>query len=212
MDFLQVVLLGVPMTLAITALAFLIGAVLGVPLALGRRSSVPPVRVLARLVIDVLRGIPPIVWLFIIFFGVGTDLIRLDPFQAAVLGFGLIAAGYLAEIYRGGLLAVHAGQVESAAALGMSSRTAMVRIIGPQALRVALPSATTYAIGLLKDSSVAATIGATEIVFRATAESRSTGAGLEPFLVAAVVYIILGTPLAWLSRAADARMRARVAR
>jgi polar amino acid transport system permease protein len=212
MEFLEVVLLGVPMTLAITALAFVIGAVLGVPLALGRRSSWAPVRVLARLVIDVLRGIPPIVWLFIIFFGVGTDLIRLDPFEAAVVGFGLIAAGYLAEIYRGGLLAVHAGQFESAAALGMSPRTAMVRIIGPQALRVSLPSATTYAIGLLKDSSIAATIGATEIVFRATAESRSTGAGLEPFLVAAAVYIVLGTPLAWLSRAADARMRARVAR
>jgi ABC-type amino acid transport system permease subunit len=166
----------------------------------------------SRLVIDVLRGIPPIVWLFIIFFGIGTDVVRLDPFQASVAGFGLIAAGYLAEIYRGGLLAVHRGQFESAAALGMSHRTAMVRIIGPQAIRVSLPSAATYAIGLLKDSSVAATIGATEIVFRATAASRATGAGLEPFLVAALVYIVLGTPLAWLSRFADARMRARVAR
>jgi polar amino acid transport system permease protein len=212
MHYLQVVLIGVPMTLYITVLAFLIGAVLGVPLALGRRSSWAPVRALSRLVIDILRGIPPIVWLFIIFFGIGTDVIRLDPFQASVLGFGLIAAGYLAEIYRGGLLAVHRGQFESAAALGMSRSTVMIRIVGPQAIRVSLPSAATYAIGLLKDSSVAATIGATEIVFRATAESRATGAGLAPFVVAAVVYIVLGTPLAWLSRVADARMRARVAR
>jgi His/Glu/Gln/Arg/opine family amino acid ABC transporter permease subunit len=212
MEFLEVVLIGVPMTLAITALAFLIGAVLGVPLALGRRSSLAPVRLVSRLVIDVLRGIPPIVWLFIIFFGVGTDIVRLSSFEAAVLGLGLIAAGYLAEIYRGGLLAVHAGQFESAAALGMSWRDSMVKIIGPQAFRVSLPSVTTYAVGLLKDSSIAATIGATEMVFQATAVSRSTGEGLEPFLVAAAVYIVLGTPLAWLSRTADARMRGRVAR
>lgn len=212
MEFLDVVLLGVPMTLLITALAFSIGAVLGIPLALARRASVAPVRWISRFLIDVLRGIPPIVWLFLIFFGIGTDFVRLSSFEAAVLGLGLIAAGYMAEIYRGGLLAVHAGQFESAAALGMSRRTSMVRIIAPQAFRVTLPSATTYAIGLLKDSSIAATIGATEIVFRATAASRASGEGLEPFLVAAAVYIVLGTPLAWLSRVADARMRGRVAR
>jgi His/Glu/Gln/Arg/opine family amino acid ABC transporter permease subunit len=212
MEFLEVVLLGVPMTLIITALAFLIGAVLGIPLALGRRSTMAPLRWVSRLVIDVLRGIPPIVWLFIVFFGVGTDVVRLSSVEAAVLGLGLIAAGYMAEIYRGGLLAVHRGQFESASALGMSWRDSMVRIIGPQAFRVSLPAVTTYAVGLLKDSSVAATIGATEIVFRATAVSRSSGEGLEPFLVAAAVYIVLGTPLAWLSRVADARMRGRVAR
>jgi His/Glu/Gln/Arg/opine family amino acid ABC transporter permease subunit len=212
MQFLEVVLLGVPMTLMITALAFLIGAVLGIPLALGRRSTLAPLRWVSRLVIDVLRGIPPIVWLFIVFFGIGTDVVRLSSVEAAVLGLGLIAAGYMAEIYRGGLLAVHRGQFESAAALGMSWRDSMVRIIGPQAFRVSLPGVTTYAVGLLKDSSVAATIGATEIVFQATAVSRSSGEGLEPFLVAAAVYIVLGTPLAYLSRVADARMRGRVAR
>lgn len=212
MEFLEVVLLGVPMTLMITALAFGMGAVLGIPLVLGRRASIGPLRWLSRLIIDVLRGIPPIVWLFIIYFGIGTDFVRLSSFQAAVIGLGLIAAGYMAEIYRGGLLSVHAGQFESAAALGMSGRTSMARIIAPQAFRVSLPAATTYLIGLLKDSSIAATIGATEIVFRATAASRSSGEGLEPFLVAAAVYIVLGTPLAWLSRVSDARMRRKVAR
>jgi His/Glu/Gln/Arg/opine family amino acid ABC transporter permease subunit len=211
-EFLKVVLLGIPLTLLITALSFALGALLGIPLVLGRRSSVPPLRWIARIVIDVLRGIPPIVWLFIIFFGIGTGVVRLSSLQAAVLGLGLIAGAYLAEIYRGGLLAVHKGQFESAAALGMPWRTSMSRVIAPQAFRVALPSATTYAIGLLKDSSLAGTIGATEILFRATAVSRATGAGLEPFLIAAAAYIVLGTPLAWLSRVADARLRGRVAR
>jgi His/Glu/Gln/Arg/opine family amino acid ABC transporter permease subunit len=212
MEFLKVVLLGIPMTLLITALSFAVGAILGIPLVLGRRTTIAPVRWISRLIIDVLRGIPPIVWLFIIFFGIGTGVVRLSALWAAVIGLGLIAAAYMAEIYRGGLLAVHKGQFESAAALGMSWRTSMARVIAPQAFRVALPSATTYAIGLLKDSSLAGTIGATEILFRATAESRATGAGLEPFLIAAAAYIVLGTPLAWLSRVADARLRGRVAR
>ncbi|WP_232664094.1 amino acid ABC transporter permease [Pseudonocardia sp. TRM90224] len=212
MQFLQAVLLGVPMTLLITLLAFAVGAVLGVPLVLARRSALAPVRVAARLVIDVLRGIPPVVFLFVIYYGVGTDVIKLNALQAAVIGLGLIAAGYMAEIYRGGLLAVHKGQFESAAALGMSHWTALSRIIGPQAVRVALPSATTYAIGLLKDSSIASTITATEILYRAESAARGQGAPLEPFLIAAVVYIALGAPLAWLSRTMDAKMRARVAK
>lgn len=209
---LQAVLSGVGMTVLITLLSFTVGAVLGVPLALARRSVLAPVRVATRFVIDVLRGIPPVVFLFVIYFGVGTDVIRLNALQAAVIGLGLIAAGYMAEIYRGGLLAVHKGQFESAAALGMNQWDSMTRIIGPQAIRVALPSATTYLIGLLKDSSIASTITATEMLYRATAVARGQGGGLEPFLIAAVVYIALGAPLAWLSRTLDAKMRARVAK
>jgi His/Glu/Gln/Arg/opine family amino acid ABC transporter permease subunit len=130
MIYVQAVLLGVPMTVLITILAFALGAVLGVPLALARRSPLGPLRWVARFVIDVLRGIPPVVFLFVIYFGLGTGVIKLDALQAAVIGLGLIAAGYLAEIYRGGLLAVHKGQFESAAALGMNSWTSMSRIIG----------------------------------------------------------------------------------
>lgn len=212
MSHLHAVLLGVPSTLAVMLAALAIGAVLAVPLAAARRSRVAPLRWAARLAIDVLRGIPPIVWLFIIFFGLGDKVLRLGPFQAAVLGLGLISAGYLAEIYRGGLTAVHKGQWEAASALGMGRADAMTRVIGPQAFRVALPGATTYAIGLLKDSSVVSTIGVTDIMARASQDARSTSSGLTPFLLAALVYIVLSGPLAWLSRTMDAKLRARVAR
>lgn len=208
----QAVLLGVPMTLLVTVLAFLIGAVLAVVLVAGRRSRLAPVRWLSRGFVDIVRGVPPIVWLFVIFFGLGQDLIRLEPIQAGVLGLGLISAGYLAEIYRGGLSAVHRGQWEAASALGMGRGDRMVRIVAPQAFRVALPAATTYAISLLKDSTVVSAIGVAEIMFRATQSARSMGAGLSPFFIAAAFYILLGAPLAWLSRGLDARLRARVAR
>ncbi|MGY1737598.1 amino acid ABC transporter permease [Geodermatophilus sp. SYSU D00684] len=212
MDVLEAVLLGVPVTLLVTVLAFALGAVLAVPLAAARRSRVVPVRWLGRVVVDVVRGIPPVVWLFLIFFGLGRDLIRLEPIEAGVIGLGIISAGYLAEIYRGGLSAVHRGQWEAASALGMGGSDTLVRIVAPQAFRVSLPAATTYAISLLKDSTIVSAIGVTEILFRATQSARSMGAGLTPFFVAAAVYILLSAPLAWLSRGLDARLRARVAR
>ncbi|MGY2002607.1 amino acid ABC transporter permease [Blastococcus sp. SYSU DS1024] len=212
MDVLQAVLLGVPVTLLVTVLAFALGAVLAVPLAAARRSRVAPVRWLGRAIIDVVRGIPPVVWLFLIFFGLGRDLIRLEPIEAGIIGLGIISAGYLAEIYRGGLSAVHRGQWEAASALGMGRTDLMVRVVTPQAFRVSLPAVTTYAISLLKDSTIVSAIGVTEILFRATQTARSMGSGLTPFFVAAAIYILLSAPLAWLSRGLDARLRARVAR
>ncbi|MGY1716282.1 amino acid ABC transporter permease [Geodermatophilus nigrescens] len=212
MEVLEAVLLGVPVTLLVTVAALALGAVLAVPLAAARRSRVVPLRWLGRVVIDVVRGIPPVVWLFLIFFGLGRDLIRLEPIEAGIIGLGVISAGYLAEIYRGGLSAVHAGQWEAASALGMGGTDTLVRVVAPQAFRVSLPAVTTYAISLLKDSTIVSAIGVSEILFRATQSARSTGAGLTPFFVAAAVYILLSAPLAWLSRGLDARLRARVAR
>lgn len=212
MDILLAVLLGVPYTVGVVVFALVIGAILAVPLAAARASNRSIVRVPARLIIDILRGIPPIVWLFVIFFGVGNELIPMEPFEAGCVGLGLISAAYLAEIYRGGLSAVHKGQWEASAALGLGSPTALALVVAPQAFRVALPSATTYAIGLLKDSSVISAIGITDIVFQATAVQRSTGSGLTAFLVAAAIYIVLGTPLAFLSRRLDTRLRQKVAR
>jgi polar amino acid transport system permease protein len=75
-----------------------------------------------------------------------------------------------------------------------------------------LPSASTYAIGLLKDSSVVSAIGITDIVYYATSESRATASGLQPFIMAAIIYIVIGTPLAYASRRMDAQLRQRVAR
>ncbi|PWJ53871.1 amino acid ABC transporter membrane protein 1, PAAT family [Quadrisphaera granulorum] len=212
MEHVSAVLLGVPYTLLVTVVALAIGAVLGLPLALARRSPLAVLNVPARVVIDVLRGIPPVVWLFIIFFGIGNQFVTLDPIQAGSLGLGLISAAYLAEIYRSGLGAVHSGQWEASSALGLSRTDSMVRVVGPQAFRVALPAASTYAIGLLKDSSVVSAIGVADIVFQATGDSRATGAALAPFLVAAAIYILLGTPLAIASRRMDSRLRMRVAR
>lgn len=212
MELLTVVLLGLPTTLLVTAGAFLIGAVLGVPLALLAQSPYVVVRGLFRLVIDLLRGVPPIVVLFLIYFGLAVDVIQFSSLQAAVIGLGLIASGYMAENYRGGFLAVGRGQWEAGHALGLSTPTMTRWIIAPQAFRVALPSITTYLIGLLKDSSIASTIGVAEIVYGATQFTRQNHSGLTVFFVAALVYLALSIPLGLLSRKWDAKLREKVSR
>jgi len=206
------VLAGVPYTLLLTAAAFAIGIVGGVPLALARRSSHVVLRAIARALIELLRGIPPIVWLFFVFFGIGNSIPQLDPLTAGILSLGLISCAYMAEIYRGGLSAIGAGQWEAGAALGMSRTDVLSKIIGPQVLRVSVPASATYVIGLLKDSSAAYTIGVTEVVYFANEQSRATSDAIVPFLFAALVYVVMTIPSAWASRALDSRLRKRVAR
>ncbi len=203
---------GIPWTIALTALSFGIGAPLGLGLCGLRMSRLALLRFVGAAVVLTFRSIPPIVWLFVIFFGIGTDYVPVGPFAAAAIGLGLITAANMAEIYRGALGAVHAGQWEAAAVLNLPARSRFVDVIGPQLLRIALPSAATYVIGLLKDSAVASTIGVTEIAFQAYHVSQRTFHGLDVFAVAGVLYILISLPIAFGARLADLRMRAAVAR
>lgn len=200
MDLFLKILGAVPTTILVTLASFGLGALLALPLVAARRSRFMLLRGAGKAVIDVLRGVPPIVFIFVLFFGVGSDLILWEPLPAAIVGLGLISAGHLSEIYRGGLLSVHQGQYEASAALGLTGVSTFAQVIGPQAFRVAIPGMVTWLISLLKDSSIVSTIGVVEIMFIANQSARSSADGLLPFVIAAVVYIALGTPLAMLSR------------
>jgi polar amino acid transport system permease protein len=207
--YLSAILPGIKNTVLVTLAAFAIGAVGGVPVALCRRSRFAIVRGVARVFIDVVRSIPPITWLFIVFYGLPSAGVTFGSLLAAVVGLGLVSAAYIAEIYRAGLLAVSSGQWEAGRALGLRESDVMGRVVAPQAARVVGPPAATYAIGLLKDSAVASTIGVAEVTFRANAETVNTGHGLGFFTAAALVYIVLSLPLAVVSRHVDRRLRAR---
>jgi len=203
---------GLGWTLALTAGSFVIGALLAIPLVAARRSRAMPLRVLAMTLIQIVRAIPPILWMFIIFFGIGMGIMPIDPFIAAVAGLGLIAAANLCEIYRGALNAVHQGQFEACAALDLGRWTTFRHIIAPQAFRVALPSAVSYLIGLMKETAVASTIGVTELAFFGKQITQLTFRGLEVYALVGLFYIVISLPVAWLARVADHRLRARVAR
>lgn len=206
------ILLGIPITIALTGVAFTVGAVLGFPLMLARQSRILLVRVLVIALIAVVRAIPPIVWLFIVFFGIGADILLISPFVSAAIVFGVIATVNMAEIYRGGMISIHPGQWEAATALNLGRRHTFTDIIIPQMFRVSLLSAASYVIGLLKDSSIASTIGVVELAFRGNMVSQMTFRGLEVFGLVGVIYILLSLPIAWFSRAADHRLQMKVSR
>lgn len=203
---------GVPWTIGLTFFSFLIGAVLGLPLCAMRLSSSALLRVAATAVVMTLRSIPPIVWLFFIFFGIGFEYLPLSPFAAAVAGLSLITAANMAEIYRGALKGIHHGQFEAATALNFSARHRFLDIVGPQLLRIALPSMATYGIGLLKDSAVASVLGVPEIAFQAYSVSQQTFRGLDVYALAAFLYIGMSLPIAYATRRADLHLRSKVAR
>ena len=117
----------------------------------------------------------------------------------------------MAEIYRGALSAIHIGQWEAASALSLSARHRLVDVVAPQLVRIALPSATTYAIGLLKDTAVASAIGVHEIAFHAYHVSQETFRGLDVYARAGLLYVLISLPIAWMARRTDRRLRARVA-
>jgi len=208
----RTILAGLPLTLLITATAMALGTLLAVPLTLGLRAGAPPVRWVCRVVVDLFRGVPQLVWLFIIYYGVSAGDARPTALGAGVAALGLVASGYLAEIFRGALKGVAAGQWEAAAALGFSPATTWARILTPQAARVALPAYTNYAIALLKDSAIVSTIGVAEMVFRTGQVARTSDMGVFVYVFTAVIYIALSAPLGMLSRRSDIKLREAVAR
>jgi polar amino acid transport system permease protein/cystine transport system permease protein len=200
-EMILMVVSGIPLTLIVTAVAFISGAVLGYPLMLGLTSEWWVSKV-CRMAVDLIRGVPPVVWLFLIYYAVTINGTHLSPFMASVVGLGLISAAYLAEIFRGAMKALPIGQREAGYALGLSSQTVYSAVLLPQMLRNAFPAAINFLINLVKDSSLASTIGVTEMVYQASVYTRKNmaTAGFMPFFFAAAVYLVVSALLGVLGR------------
>lgn len=203
---------GVYGTVLVTAGAFVLGAALGVPICAMHVSRSRLMHGFAVSLIVVLRSVPPIVWIFLLYFGIGSGLLTVGPLTAAIGALGLVTAANMAEIYRGALRSIHPGQWDASHALGLTAWSGFIDVMAPQLFRVTLPSATTYLIGLMKDSAIASTIGVAEIANLANFLSKKQfSAALEIFAFAGALYILLSLPLAAIARIADARLRAKVA-
>jgi polar amino acid transport system permease protein len=209
-EILPAIARGVGLTLYVTGASLVIGGVIGLLLVGAARSPFAIVRGIATLYINVVRVIPPITWLFLIYFGLPQFALRLSTIQAAISGFSVSASAFMAEIYRSGLLSIPDGQREAAHALGLSTVTTVRHIITPQAFRVALPAIATYGIGLLKDSALASTIGVREITYYAQQSAKQTHEGLLSFLVAGALYIVISLVVALVSRQVDLRLRKKI--
>lgn len=198
------------MTLWITIVSLVIGGIIALPLTVARNSRFAVARALATGYINFVRVIPPMTWLFLIFFGLPQFLLRLSPMEAAIVGFSIIASAFMAEIYRSGLISIHTGQREAATALGMNGWTTARYVISPQAFRVALPPIATYAISLLKDSALASAIGVHDITYFAQQSAKQFHQGLLSFAIAGSLYIIISLIIAMVSRRTDVLLRKKV--
>jgi polar amino acid transport system permease protein len=133
--------------------------------------------------------------------------IVLDAFVAGVVGLGMSAGGYFAEVFRAGIQAVHRGQREAAAAAGMTPYMSFRWIILPQAMRIILPPMLNMLIALLKDTSLCSLISAPELMLRAKDLAMMSFLPMHLFLLAALIYFILAWPLSLLTRRVERRMR-----
>jgi len=189
---------GALVTVLVSTAAMLIAVTLGLALALVRLHS-PRGRLAATVYIELFRGTPVLLQLYVLYYGLA-PVLRLDAFGAAIIGLGLNYAAYEAEIHRAALSSVPPGQMEAALSLGMRRRLALRRIIIPQALRVALPGIANDFIALLKDSSLVSVITVVELTKRMAITAVDTRSWLVPGLACAALYFALSYPLARLAR------------
>ncbi|MBB4824655.1 polar amino acid transport system permease protein [Sporosarcina luteola] len=177
-------------TLKITAIALVIGIVLGIVFALMRISKSKILSTIANIYISVIRGTPLIVQIMFLYYGI-TSIIVLSNFWAGAIALGVHNGAYIAEIFRGAIQGVDRGQREASLALGMNKNQTMRRIIFPQALRIAIPPLGNQFIITLKDSSLVYVIGVTELFGLANREAASSFLPFETFMVVGLYYLVL---------------------
>ncbi len=196
------------MTVLLSVVSFPLAILLGLLVALGRRYGPRLVAWPLSLYVEVLRGTPLMLQLFVLFYVLPNAGLRLDAFLAAVLGLAINYSAYEAEIYRAGLQAVPAGQLEAALALGMSRGLALRRVVLPQAVRIVLPATTNDFIALFKDTSVCSVITVVELTKRYNIAAMSHPADVLPLaLLAGFLYLAMSYPLALLSARLERSLR-----
>jgi cystine transport system permease protein len=178
-------------TIPLTIVAFAIGLVLAVVLALMRLSRVRALSAIARVYISLVRGTPLLVQLFVIFYGLPSLGVLLDPWPSAVIAFSINVGGYAAEVVRAAILSVPKGQWEAAHMIGMSHARALRRIILPQAARVAVPPLSNTFISLVKDTSLASLILVAELFRRSQEIAAFSQEFLGLYVEAALVYWVV---------------------
>jgi His/Glu/Gln/Arg/opine family amino acid ABC transporter permease subunit len=199
-------------TVQTTIAALVIAVFLGLFTCLAGLSKLGALRILARFYIWAVRGTPLLVQTFFIYFGIpqliqslGIDF-RLSPFAAGVITLSLNAGAYIAEIFRGGIQAIDAGQMEAARSLGLSHYRAMFRIILPQAVRVSIPSLVNQFIISLKDTSIISIISLGEIVYEAKIYIGRTMQSFATWTIVGLFYLAIITVLSQISTRVEKRL------
>jgi His/Glu/Gln/Arg/opine family amino acid ABC transporter permease subunit len=197
--FLTTLVSGWPATLTVALGALAFALVFGLIVALMRIARFRLLRYPATAYVEIFRGTPALVQLFVIYFGLPDAGLQPSPMQAAIIGLGLNGAAYLSEVYRAGIQSIHRGQMEAALSIGMTPLNAMRYIVLPQALRTMLPPITNFAIVLLKDTAIVFSVGVIEIMALARQLVTETLQSAVVYLIAGALYLCVTIPLSRLA-------------
>jgi len=196
---------GLVFTIPLTIMSFTLGLALAFMVALIRLFGPKPLVAVVRFYVWLIRGTPLLVQLFVIFYGLPSVGIVLDPLPAALIGFTLNVGAYNSEVIRGAIESISKGQWEAAYSLSMTRWQAVRRTILPQATRVAVPPLANSVISLVKDTSLAAVLTVPEIFQAAQRIAAVTYEPLILYLEAAFIYLIISTVLSWAQQRMEKR-------
>ena len=196
---------AVPETLRITSLAFLLALVLGLLVGTARTSRRRSVRAIATIYVDTLRGIPLLVQIFFLYFGLGR-ILNLDRLPAGILAVGIGYGAYIAETVRAGIQAIPRGQWEAVLSLGLSRWQSLRHVILPQALRIVIPPILNDLVACLKDSSLVSIIGLRELTRAGREYYSSTFTDFQTWTVVAMLYLAMTLLLARSSALLEKRL------
>lgn len=203
LDLLPVLLGYVPLTLFMAVVAMSVALVLASIMAVERVFQLPVVDPLVRLFISFFRGTPLLVQLFLFYYGLPqilSFLTTINGVTATIMGLTLHFSAYMAESIRGAITGVDRSQWEAAQAVGMTQSQMMRRIVLPQAARIAAPTLVNYFIDMIKSTSLAFTLGVTELMGATQKEAAGSFLYFEAFLVVAAIYWVLVEALSWVQR------------
>ena len=201
-NFIPKLLTTLNTTLLIVGASLLLGLIVGLLVALPRLYHVPVLENLSQLYASFFRGTPILIQLFLFYYGlpevlkvIHIDVTKFPVLFFVILTYGLHTGAYVSETIRASILAVDRGQVEAAYSIGMTGFQAFARIVAPQALGIAIPVFSNFVLGLLKDTSLAFTLGVMEITGKAQTLASLTQHFVEAFLALAIVYLVISIVL-----------------
>ena len=207
-SFSKILLPGLTMTIPLTVISFALALVIAVAAALVQFANIQGLKQIARFYIWVIRGTPLLVQLFVIFYGLPSLGVVIDPFPAAVLVFSINEGAYCAETIRAALESVPSGQMEAGYCAGMSYLQIIRRIVLPQAMRTAFPPLSNSLIGMVKDTSLAANITVTEMFMVTQRIVARTYEPLALYIEVGIIYLIFCTVLTQLQRVGEKKLNA----
>ena len=206
-SFPNILINGLTVTLPLTIISFALALVIALITALVQTAKIPVLRQLARFYVWVIRGTPVLVQLFVVFYGLPSLGVLIDPFPAAVACFAINEGAYCAETIRAALESVPAGQMEAGYCVGMTYLQTMRRIVLPQALRTAFPPLSNSLIAMVKDTSLAANITVTEMFMTTQRIVARTYEPLVLYIEVGLIYLLFCTVLTRIQRAGEEKLR-----